>query len=48
MNDFECAEKERKLRILAKEKINKIERLKKEVKNDEVELLDGKTKILNY
>ena len=39
----------RKIKLLAKEKINEIERLKEEVKNNKDELLDrlldGKTKI---
>ena len=37
LHDFE---KERQLRLLAKEKINEIERLKKEVKNNKDGLLD--------
>ena len=44
--EYDSIKKERKLRILAKEKVNKVERLKEEVKNDEDELLDGETKIL--
>ena len=44
--EYDSIKKERKLRILAKEKVNKAERLKEEVKNDEDELLDGETKIL--
>ena len=38
--------KERKLKILAKKRINEIERLKEEFKNNEDILLDGETKIL--
>ena len=41
--------KKKKIRLLAKEKVNEIERLKEEVKNNKDELLDrllyGKTKI---
>ena len=44
--EYDSIKKKRKLRILAKEKVNKVERLKEEVKNDEDELLDGETKIL--
>ena len=44
--EYDSIKKERKLRILTKEKVNKVERLKEEVKNDEDELLDGETKIL--
>ena len=44
--EYDSIKKERKLRILAKEKVNKVERLKEEVKNDKDELLDGETKIL--
>ena len=40
---YDFVKNERKLRILAKEK-NKIERLKKEVKNIEDELSDSETK----
>ena len=44
------SKKERELRLLAKEKINEIERLKEEVENNKDELLDhlllnGETKI---
>ena len=46
LHDFE---KERKLRLLAKEKIDKIKRLKEEVENNKDELwdhfLDGETKV---
>ena len=46
IHDFE---KKKKRRLLAKEKVNEIERLKEEVKNNKDELLDrllyGKTKI---
>ena len=42
--EYDTIKKERTLRILAKENINKIERLKEEVKNDEDEFLDGETK----
>ena len=38
--------KERKLKILAKKRINEIERLKEEFKNNEDILLDGEAKIL--
>ena len=44
--EYDSIKKKRKLRMLAKEKVNKVERLKEEVKNDEDELLDGETKIL--
>ena len=37
--------REKKLGLSAKEKINKIERLKEEVQNNEDKLLDKKTKI---
>ena len=42
---FKNFEIERELRSSAKEKINKIERLKEEVKNNEDKLLYGETKI---
>ena len=44
---YECnsIKKERKLRILAKQRINETERLKEEVKNNEDKLLDGETKV---
>ena len=44
--EYNSNKKERKLRMLAKKKrINEIERLKEEVKNNEDKLLDGETKI---
>ena len=42
---FKNFERERELGLSAKEKINKIERLKEEVQNNEDKLLDKKTKI---
>ena len=42
--EYDSIKKEGKLRILVKEKVNKIERLKEEVNNDEDELLVGETK----
>ena len=42
--EYDSIKKEGKLRILVKEEVNKIERLKEEVNNDEDELLDGETK----
>ena len=38
--EYNSIEKERELRILAKEKINETERLKEEAKNNKDELLD--------
>ena len=42
---FKNFEREREVGLSAKEKINKIERLKEEVQNNEDKLLDKKTKI---
>ena len=42
---FKNFEREREVGLSAKEKINKIERLKEEVQNNEGKLLDKKTKI---
>ena len=39
--EYNSIEKERELRILAKEKINETERLKEEAKNNKDELLDN-------
>ena len=45
--EYSSIKKERKMRILAKKKrINEMERLKEEVKNNEDKLLDGETKII--
>ena len=43
--EYDSIKKERKLRTLAKERINEIKRLKEEVKNNEDKLLDNETKI---
>ena len=45
---FKNFERESELGLLAKEKINKIGRLKEEVKNNEEKLLDGETKISKF
>ena len=45
---FKNFEREREVGLSAKEKINKIERLKEEVQNNEDKLLDKKLKFLNY
>ena len=45
---FKNFERERELGLLAKEKINKIGRLKEEVKNHEEKLLDGETKTSKF
>ena len=42
---FKNFEREREVGLSAKEKMNKIERLKEEVQNNEDKLLDKKTKI---
>ena len=44
--EYNSIKKERKLRILAKERINEMKRLKEEVKNNEDKLLDDETKII--
>ena len=44
--EYNSIKKERKLRILAKERINEIKRLREEVKNNEDKLLDDETKII--
>ena len=44
--EYNSIKKERKLRILAKERINEIKRLKEEVKNNEDKLLDDEIKII--
>ena len=41
---YDFIKMERKLRILAKERINEIKRFKEDVKNNEDKLLDGETK----